>query len=537
MKQEFDFLDDFLKEKVESAHFPMKEEYWNKMSALLDEEDKKKKRGFPFWRGLSILFLLLSTAIGAYVVPRFVTKKSKAETEKKYEQPEPTRVETAHPSTDYTKTPNHETKDTPPSVSASSSVSNNISEKPITSNHPQEKHRSYANHTTQTNPNQTTTANAKEVKDPNSISSSQTDPNLGNIKKSSHAKSLSIALHPKKADPSVVASPTQKTINQVAASNDGLTASISSTPNNLPTHVTRGVTYQVTDTEVKEYRRVLTPEESNPRYRSDLLQYQPEYIELVTIITSKPLADNTANRTSSSSEKAEPKMLMSEEQKVAWSKKMILFGLAGININKGLRGDAENNLKLGLSPFVGFGLEKPLSGELSISAGLGYTYFNGLNQVKRENFYTYSFGVDSTLQSYYTKKLYQLYLPIMLTYHLGHGHHFTAGIGATYSFGTSGVVQEDLYKAMVSPSGLPTPNKSSTTVTPVTMSNTGFQTFDFFLQAGYSYQVTKRIFAQIMMQQGFLDISKNNYYNNSVNNTLTRVSVGVRYNLPSFSKK
>nr|MBP6625355.1 hypothetical protein [Chitinophagaceae bacterium] len=66
---EYNPLDEYLQEKVENAPMLFREEHWDKMSGLLDEEDKNKKKPF-LWRGLSILAVLLTLGLGAYVFPK-----------------------------------------------------------------------------------------------------------------------------------------------------------------------------------------------------------------------------------------------------------------------------------------------------------------------------------------------------------------------------------------------------------------------------------------------------------------------------------
>ena len=62
MKHEHNRLDDFLQEKVESTQFDFKEDYWEKMETLLDEDQKDKRKPF-FWRGLSFFVLALMMTV------------------------------------------------------------------------------------------------------------------------------------------------------------------------------------------------------------------------------------------------------------------------------------------------------------------------------------------------------------------------------------------------------------------------------------------------------------------------------------------
>ena len=64
MKKNEQLFDDFLQRQVEETDLPYKGEYWEKMSTLLDDEEKKKR--FPFWRGLSLLLIVVAVSVATY---------------------------------------------------------------------------------------------------------------------------------------------------------------------------------------------------------------------------------------------------------------------------------------------------------------------------------------------------------------------------------------------------------------------------------------------------------------------------------------
>ena len=70
---EHNFIDQLLRDQVEEAQIPFKEAYWTDMAAKLDERDKGKKKFF-LWRGLSILAVLLTVGISAYLFPKLKNK-------------------------------------------------------------------------------------------------------------------------------------------------------------------------------------------------------------------------------------------------------------------------------------------------------------------------------------------------------------------------------------------------------------------------------------------------------------------------------
>jgi hypothetical protein len=56
-------LDNYLKEKVEEAHFDLQEEHWQHALAALDAQDDDDKKPFGWWRTLAIAGLLLLSGI------------------------------------------------------------------------------------------------------------------------------------------------------------------------------------------------------------------------------------------------------------------------------------------------------------------------------------------------------------------------------------------------------------------------------------------------------------------------------------------
>jgi hypothetical protein len=66
MKNEFDILDSFLQEKVDEANFIAPEQDWLKALDML-QEDEKKKKPFPFWKGFSLSVLVILLGIATYL--------------------------------------------------------------------------------------------------------------------------------------------------------------------------------------------------------------------------------------------------------------------------------------------------------------------------------------------------------------------------------------------------------------------------------------------------------------------------------------
>jgi hypothetical protein len=188
--------------------------------------------------------------------------------------------------------------------------------------------------------------------------------------------------------------------------------------------------------------------------------------------------------------------------------------MVGANANKGIKGNAVTAIPWGIAPFVSVGLEKQVSSKLSISSQVGFTYFNGLNLTKQVNNYKYSFGVDSTTFSVTSKKLFQMYLPIALYYQFMQKHSVFTSVGLSYAFDVSSLVKEDQQSPQYNSFGY----------------RNGFNTVDLFLQLGYQYSINKNLSAQLLFQQGFMDMTKNNYFENNQSDKQSKISIGIKYN-------
>jgi hypothetical protein len=263
----------------------------------------------------------------------------------------------------------------------------------------------------------------------------------------------------------------------------------------------------------------------NPRYNAALKNYVPEVYDSITILTFKPVTKNedVVNQINPTEQPKTKEPFM--------SKPFNLIMLAGLNMNKGFAGTVVNEMKWGFAPYIGAGLEKPISNKITMSSHIGFTYFNGLNTHKTVSSNVYSFGLDSSAISVYYKKMLQLYLPISMYYQIKPKHYLMGSIGASYLLNILSTFEEVKSSSAGFSSTL---NKINTTYTSTTSKNqlgyqTGFNQLDVFLQAGYSYQVFKNSMLQLGVQQGLFDITKNTYFNNTIKNTQTRFSLGFKY--------
>ena len=107
-------------------------------------------------------------------------------------------------------------------------------------------------------------------------------------------------------------------------------------------------------------------------------------------------------------------------------------------------------------------------------------------------------------------------------------HYLMFALGASYNLDVSSKVTESVSTSSNSIGN----NSKSASISSSTQSgySTGFNQFDVFAQIGYSYQLFNKLMVQLTYQQGFVDMTKNAYFKNSLTNTQSRISIGLKYN-------
>ena len=557
MKQNNQSLDDFLRHKVEEANFSMKEDYWQKMSELLDEEEKKKKRFF-FWRGLSVLALLLVAGAGAYLFPKLSHKESAAASQHQtlpqvqqqsvlpsVKQDQPEVKQETQPETNQT------TNET--TTTSSTSKTNHTSSNNDKTSTTQEKTRALL---TDNESNEHTNPSKKEASDETAVTSNTSEPlpnarearrierkerKLARREQRKHDESMTNDAVAKEAESEAPSTSTantslavvtpKKTSSKKKVVNESKKAKTDSKPTVAETKTdavsqsavtvpVKGKNMKPIDTVQYVKRQPVDQSIYNPRYIGSLANYIPERLDSVTVITYQPV----------------PEVKPAEQKPVETPKDKFkkppfeLMLLAGLNMNKGFKGNVSTPISWGFSPYLGAGIDKQMTPKLTMSTHVGFTYFNGLNSEVKVNSYQYTFGLDSSSLSVAHKKLLQFYLPFSVYYQLFNNHFVMASLGMSYSFDVSSKVSNT---SNSSNSGTPaqTPKTvASTKTTTQTGYRTGFNQFDVFAQFGYGYRIANGIMIQASVQQGFFDMTKNSYFSNTVTNTQTRFSLGLKYN-------
>jgi hypothetical protein len=254
-------------------------------------------------------------------------------------------------------------------------------------------------------------------------------------------------------------------------------------------------------------------EKYNPRYIASLKDYVPEQYDSVTVITytqaPKQVENNVPNATPNQDTNAKKKIALS------------FFLMGGMNINKGINGNTATSMPMGVSPFLNAGIEKQIHKKISISAQVGFTYFNALNLETKVTSYRYSFGVDSNVFAVNYKKLLQFYLPVSVRYQLTQQHSILASLGMAYATDVSSLVKEHQSANSYQSFGY----------------SSALNMMDVFAQLGYQYQVNPKLSATVLLQQGFMDISKNSFFNNTTQHSQSKMSLGLKYNFKRNGKK
>lgn len=558
MKQNNHLFDDFLKGQVEEAEVTFKEEYWQKMESLLDQEEGKKSS--PWWRkGLGIVLALLAIGTSALVYKKATQPNSQeqaiavaqgqtldsgldtlqnsqaddipkqntsiAESQNPTETPQ---KETAL-STQVSQVPdagNADGNSSTPSPSQSAGLPK--AEKSVSQQQIDDKAQIAA--VDMTKPASSKNGIQSEVKIPETTQKAPKDQKEKSTKTSqtpaaASTKNSSKNSNPKKASssqsgqlkeqelgklenaPVNQSNPSNENSAEVAANKElQKTEAEKPAPN---TRVINGKTVQAKDSFTYSRRQNVDPSQSNPRYIAALENYLPEYAESVKVIKYEPVHDAPVANTSAS-EEIKPVRPAFEGQP------MKFFITAGCHANMGMQGTLNRRTAMGFAPLVGAGLEKQISEKLTMSAHVGFTYFNGLNTQKQVSTQVYSFGLDSSVFSVEHKKMMQMYLPVSVLYEWVKNHYVLAGFGASYSLDVSGTVQDNQV------------NTKS-----VYGYRSGFNPLDLFLQAGYQFKLNDQISFALWYQQGLLDATRNAYFGNNATDRQTRFGVGIKY---SFSR-
>lgn len=513
MKQENNELDYFLQEKVDEAQFEFKDSYWAKMENMLNDEEKPSKKRFAFWRGLSIAIGLVLVGALAYIGVA-IQNKSERNDEIKLNSKN-SLVQLSQTQSVKNDTLLNEERQI---SSASTPTIANMTNAEEDSN--RIKRKNLIKEDSRNNKKVDSKRYKKKVAKVESLNDTTVleKVDLKKVVKAKIAKRkhYHISQSHNTLNANSASKSNQNTNAKIAKSENEKENSSSTTSN---VHLL-GNSMKAVDTTIYTGISIEEQMKLNPRYREDLKSYVPERLEKITIITYESNGAKTATN------KDLQKELQVEGTKDTISninnlKPISLFCLLGANLNKGFKSNLPNSMPWGFAPFATLGMEKQISKKISIAAQVGFTYFNALNIEQRVQQYKYSFGVDSSeFFKIDYKKLWQLYLPLSVQYHLNSKHNLFASAGLSYSFEVNSLITDS----------------RNSTLYPANGYRNGFNPWDVLMQIGYSYNLTNKLSALLMWQQGIMDMTKNNYFDKTQKHTQAKISIGIKYNFKRNGK-
>ncbi len=493
MQDDNNLLDQYLKSKVEEADFAFKEEYWLKAAKMLDEADNQKKRP-AFWRWFSLLGVLITVSVGAFFYSH------KPEKNKQIGQTNTTQAQTQESSqASASQTPSY-IQDAPmtaeeniKTITPSTQNQENISKQTQSSNQLTQSTKDNAT-TPSTNP-LTPSQETKETKVPGESNKMQQV--IDETKEKNQVKQT-------KRNDRKQERKRKQMLNQQIANEKSLVGKNNElqpkpiSPN--PSVQIHGKQMQAIDTQIFVQSKPRDESIYNPRYNALLKNYETERLDSITVLTFNPIPNVTPAVTN-----------VPKDTNVLKNKSWKMFLSGGAHFNKGFKGNQQTSVAWGIAPWLHAGVEKKLNARISIAAQIGFTYFNALNVQKKVIHYKYSFGYDSTQLTVDYQRMYQMTLPISISYQLHKSHTLWTALGTSYVLNTSSKVVDN--------------GKPSTQ----TGYKDGINPFDIFTQLGYQYRLNKQFSLLAMWQQGLTNATQQQYFNISTHNKQTRLSIGLKY--------
>jgi hypothetical protein len=584
-------LDQFLREQVDSGQFPMQEAHWLKALALIEEEESTKKRPFLFWKYIGISTLLLVVGLTAFLMTK--TKDNKATTKQnlsakhdkksnntaqKYYETEDSETDTKEKQSASPKiSPVNNTVKTEVDIEKSTELKNtNTNDKAIIISNPTSIPKFMASAKIKNKKNSFETQRNTKYKSTKSVHSKKAIVQPTNIDVSSSLKKVETQKLREKSSTAMLEMPsenmqsnTYKELQSGALkSKKNKKVKIQSESklvmeSNAKEEIAKSTPLKTVIKKLKSNKKKIANMERNANANYSDLGY--ENIQIAETIEDKNIAQINASRlvknkqlinkkangepviyrnanrdetiynprylpNAKSSSKQEiiskdttqntiaVKEIPSLETKKI-SKDFWWFIQAGLFANKGFSGNNLTPISIGFAPYISTGIQKELSSRLSINSQIGLTYYNALNTTYQQTTYKYSFGYDSSFFKIDYKKMMQLYLAINFIYHLNKKHQLMAGFGINYMADVQSKVQQN-------------------NITQTQMGYyTGFNNVDFFTNIGYNYQINNNMNVIINYSQGFVDATKNTYFQNSTINKQGRFAIGLKYNLKKLNKK
>ena len=539
-------IDDFLRDKMQDMHFELNEQHWADAERRLDEEDKKKR---PLWLLLFAVVVLVGAGITALT-------KSGGDKQNRYTKNDVRTEQTSSTNSETNSIQNPQTKDNNSSPVSEENLSSQ-SEIPNSSNDVENVNTNNASNANAANTSAFTKASdtrrATKSKNINSnktteeIAKSSTvtnnartteDRNKSKRSKASRADNSKVAATEnqsakpastsKKAEDvkvQSVANASSTKNNQTKVVNNKNNENAASTdnsnietvnrtnPNTIATSSESSSEDVVMLGNKRVYRNPEEYQKMNPRYVAGLENYA--YTETV-IPLGQEKSDSIRNEIAKQNQPIQEAKKTSKPPRADRiyvqepSSFYMLLGAAGA---RGYRGNLDATPVWGLSPELGVGYQFSFSDRMSIYLSAFMSYVSHLNIKESGTSVSYSFDRDSTLLSVTRKSLLQLNLPLELAYKIRPKHQLYGGLGVNLNLNSFSLFEDAKANS----------NKR------VFGYMGGIRMLDLTANIGYEYMISRRLNVGIFYQQGFFDITKNDYFNNQHNDINARGGIRLRY--------
>lgn len=563
MKKNQHKLDDFLKEKVEETDFRMPDGEWQRMSAMLDEQDTKKRGAW--WKSWLMIALIGLISLGAFLGRawlQFHQTDAPKLSDNRIESSPTNENRSQNTSSDkqqhieaVTESQNNPTA----TIENQSHPSATTEKKSDNDKHPSKpsplqnsKHQSVNTpksalvHTPLSHQQQAQDINNKPTS-PESISvpstvdkaASHSSPINPTPKSKYHKRTetsesdTQSSISPERSGKKKIQ---QKIHSLLIRSGKGLEPQAqkeSNESNNNPsntvknTQIVNDKPMLALDTEQYVQRRHRDETQYNPRYVNGLENYTATELDSITVITYQPVVEKSTSKSSAPSDITHTDADSMVKFKSAVNHSLNWYLLGGLSLNKGFQGTSASNT-LHVSPYIGLGAQVPLSARLQMAAHIGFTYFSGLQTSETVTSYQYSFGIDSSSFQVQYQKLLQVYIPLSLQYAVTHKQAISLQLGAMYNADVMSKITESTWSVNNGYGSLLNRNGTNSSKQSSGYRN-GFQSFDIIAGLGYQYQINDHLQWQMMLQQGMLDMTRNAYFKQNQSDKQTRLLIGVRY--------
>jgi len=523
-------IDNFLKEKLEDWPVELNEAHWADAERRLDEEDNRKK---PFFFIFLLGVLLIGLGTAAYKQfssskksqPLAQTEVSKennfkiATTNKNnYEEFSEKNVDRGIESIAKNTTSNLDNK-------SAQELNRVPSDKNITVGEPNKLQRNRkANNLVALKSNTNSTEQKLDgiIRNPKSAEVSSrkliAPPNKKEEQPSKKTTTLAATKENKISEPRVIKSETNPqtslTRSEIVA-HKKTNKNVATSTNNKESKSSgwlasaTGVVKSKNSSKITIYKSAAEFQEMNPRYVKGLENYNYE----VTNIELGPKKSDSIRKVVAQQIKPKTVANYQQESKALVRQPSRFFILAGIAAARGYRGNLDANPSYGLSPSLGAGYQYNFTDRMSLYLSVYMSYIGNLNIKETRTQYSYSFDRDSTLLSVTRKNLLQLQLPVQVAYKLNRKHSVFGGIGTSLGINTISLYEDSKNSGSKKQFGY----------------TDGLRFFDFNASLGYEYHISPKFSAGIFYQQGFLDMTKNNYFTNQHFDRNSRGGINLRY--------